>query len=125
MMHQGLAPGVEHRKEPDLGAQMTWIRRDGPQRLGDRPEEEAIDDGLVLVGDGGDRRGHREDDVEVVDGEQVRSARIDPRGAGEQTGTSGNGDCDTSCTRPVGARTGRTAPRGHRGPRSGRPRSRS
>ena len=75
MMHQGLAPGVEHRKEPDLGAQMTGIRRDGPQRLGDRPEEEAIDDGLVLVGDGGDRRGHREDDVEVVDGEQVRSAR--------------------------------------------------
>ena len=84
MMHQGLAPGVEHRKEPDLGAQMTGIRRDGPQRLGDRPEEEAIDDGLVLVGDGGDRRGHREDDVEVVDGEQVRSARIDPRGAGER-----------------------------------------
>ena len=73
MMHQGLAPGVEHRKEPDLGAQMTGIRRDGPQRLGDRPEEEAIDDGLVLVGDGGDRRGHREDDVEVVDGS--RSAR--------------------------------------------------
>ena len=84
MMHQGLAPGVEHRKEPDLGAQMTGIRRDGPQRLGARPEEEAIDDGLVLVGDGGDRRGHREDDVEVVDGEQVRSARIDPRGAGER-----------------------------------------
>ena len=81
MMHQGLPPGVEHRKEPDLSAQMAGIRRDGPQRLGDRPEEEAIDDGLVLVGDGGDRRGDREDDVEVVDGEQVRSAGVDPRGA--------------------------------------------
>ena len=81
MMHQGLPPGVEHRKEPDLSAQMAGIRRDGPQRLGDRPEEEAIDDGLVLVGDGSDRRGDREDDVEVVDGEQVRSAGVDPRGA--------------------------------------------
>ena len=75
MMHEGLPPGVEHRKEPDLGAEMAGIRRDGPQRLGNRPEEEAIDNGLVLVGNGGDRRGNREDDVEVVDGEQVRSAR--------------------------------------------------
>ena len=77
---------MEHRKEPDLGAEMARIGGNGPQRLGDRPEEQAIDDGLVLVRD---RRGHREHDMEVVDG------KAGPRGdcrstlPDRVTGTSG------------------------------------
>ena len=84
MMDQGLPPGVEDCKEADPGTKMVGISGNGPQRLGGRPEEEAIDDGLVLERDRRDRRGHGEDDVEVVHGEQVGPARLDPRGAGQR-----------------------------------------
>ena len=83
-MDQGLPPGVEDGKEADPGTKMVGISGNGPQRLGGRTEEEAIDDGLVLERDRRDCRGHREDDVEVVDGKQVGPACIDPRGAGER-----------------------------------------
>ena len=48
MMDQGLPPGVKDCKEADPGTKMVGISGNGPQRLGGRPEEEAIDDGLVL-----------------------------------------------------------------------------
>ena len=44
----------------------------------------SVDDRRVLVGDGGDLGGHGEDDVDVVDGAQVRLASVDPRRAGER-----------------------------------------
>ena len=84
MVHQRLAPGVEHGEEADLGPEMPGVGGDGPSRLGDGPKEEAIDDGFVLGGDLRDHLGHGEDDVEVLDVEQVRLARLDPRRAGER-----------------------------------------
>ena len=83
MVPQRLAPRMEHG-EADLGPEMPGISGDGPSRLGGRPKEEAIDDGLVVRGDLGDRPGQREDDVDVLDVEQVRLARLDPRRAGER-----------------------------------------
>ena len=47
------------------------------------PEEEAVDDGLVLGGDLRDGRGHSEDDVEVLGGQQVHPAAFEPLGAGQ------------------------------------------
>ena len=57
MMDQRLAPGVEDGEEADLGAEMARVGGYRPERVGDGPEEETVDDGLVLGGDLGDRRG--------------------------------------------------------------------
>ena len=83
VMDERLAPGVEDGEEADLGAEVAGVGGDGAQRLGHGPEEETVDDGLVLDGDLGDRRRHGEDDVEVLGGQQVRPAPLEPRGAGQ------------------------------------------
>ena len=56
MMKQVLAPGVQHGEEADLGAQVLGIGGDGAQGLGGGAEEQAVDERLVLIGDGGDGR---------------------------------------------------------------------
>ena len=84
MMDERLAPGVQNGEEADLGAEVAGVRGYGAERLGDGSEEETVDDGLVLGGDLGDRRGHGEDDVEVLGGQQVRPAPFEPRGAGQR-----------------------------------------
>ena len=58
MMDERLAPGVQDGEETDLGAEVAGDGGDRAERLGDGPEEEAVDDGLVLGGDLGDRGGH-------------------------------------------------------------------
>ena len=82
-MDEGLAPRVEHREEPDLRAHVAGIGGDGLQGLGDRAEQDAVDDRFVLQGDRRDGGGHGEDDVEVLAVEQVGRAGLDPRGARE------------------------------------------
>ena len=57
MMQQVLAPGVQHREEADLGAQVLGVGGDRAQRLGGGAEQHVVDDGLVLVGDRGERCG--------------------------------------------------------------------
>ena len=68
MVDERLAPGVEDGEEADLGAEVAGVSGDRAQGVGDRPEEEAVNDGLVVGGDLGDGRGHGEDDVEVLRG---------------------------------------------------------
>jgi hypothetical protein len=48
MITKSLAPGVKHRKEADLGAQVLGVSRDGAQRLSGSPEQNVVDDLLVL-----------------------------------------------------------------------------
>ena len=84
VMDERLVPGVEDGEEADLGAEMAGVGRDRAQRVGDGPEEQTVDDGLLLGGDLGDRRGHGEDDVEVLGGQQVRAAPFEPLGAGQR-----------------------------------------
>ena len=67
MMVQVLPPGVEHGNQPERGAEMLGVGGEA-QRLGCRLEQDAVDDGLVLEGDLGDRRRHGEDNVEVGHG---------------------------------------------------------
>ena len=69
MGHRG-APGVEHRDEADLDAQAFGIGRNRAHCLRGSLEQEIVDDGLVLVGDGGNPRRQREYDVEVRDVQQ-------------------------------------------------------
>ena len=83
-MDEGLAPGVEDGEETDLGAEVAGVGGNGAERLGNGPEEETVDDGLVLGGYLGDRRRDGEDDVEVLGGQQVRPAPFEPRGPGQR-----------------------------------------
>ena len=51
VMGQRRAPGVEHRGEADPGAEMLGVGRDGDERLGRGLEQQAVDGGLIRVGD--------------------------------------------------------------------------
>ena len=48
MVLQGLAPGVQHRDDADLGAEVTRVGRNGAQRRGRAAEQDVVDDALVL-----------------------------------------------------------------------------
>src|SRR6266581_3684811 len=43
-----LVPGMEHAEEADLGSEMSGIARDLPQGFGAGPEQQTVDDLLVL-----------------------------------------------------------------------------
>ena len=57
-------------READLGAEALGIGRNRAHCLRGSLEQEIVDDGLVLVGDGGNPRRQREYDVEVRDVQQ-------------------------------------------------------
>ena len=78
MMGERRAPGVEHGGEADAGAEMLGIGGDGDERLGRGLEQDAVDHGLVLVGDVGDRRRQREHDVVVRHRQQLGLALGQP-----------------------------------------------
>jgi hypothetical protein len=65
MVCHGRAPGVEYGGDADPGAQVLGIGCDGERGLGRRFEQQIVDNGFVLIGDGGDRLRQREHDVEV------------------------------------------------------------
>ena len=120
---RGSAPGVQHGGDADVGAEVLGIGGDRGQRLGRRREQQAVDLGLVLVGDGADRGRQREHDVEVGDRQQLGLARLKPRLPPPAIGTSGNGGCGRSCRRCACARSPRSARRDRRARRCGRSRS--
>ena len=43
------APGVQHRRDADAGAEMPGVGRDGEHRLRRSLEQQIVDHGLVLV----------------------------------------------------------------------------
>jgi hypothetical protein len=67
MSHQVLSPGVKDSQEADLGSEVFGIRRDRPQRLRCSPEENAVNDTLVLKRNRGKSVRHSKDDVEMLD----------------------------------------------------------
>ena len=78
VMGQRRAPGVQHGGEADAGAKVLRVGGDGDERLGRGLEQEVVDDRLVLVGDVGDRRRQREDDVIVRHRQQLGLALGEP-----------------------------------------------
>ena len=66
MEKQVLSPTVKHSEKADLGAQMLGIGSDGGQGHRRGSEENAVDEILVLVSDGGDLFGNCEDDMKIV-----------------------------------------------------------
>ena len=118
VMRQRRAPGVQHQCCADACAQVLRIGGDGQQRLGGDVEQQAVDHGLVLVGDVGDRRRQREDHVVVLHRQQIGLARSSQRRAA-LPGTSGSAGCGRSCRRCASARSPRSARHARPVPRCG------
>jgi hypothetical protein len=56
---------VQHGGEPDAGAEVLGVGRDGDEGLGGGFKQQVIDDRLVLIGDVGDRSRQGKDDMEI------------------------------------------------------------
>ena len=84
---------MEHGGDADPGAEMLGVSRDRQHRLGGGPEQQVVDDRLVLEGDVGDLGRQREDDVEIADRQQVGLALGEPWRARPRPGTSDNAGC--------------------------------
>jgi hypothetical protein len=84
MEKQVLSPTVKYGEKADLGAQMLWIGSDGGQGLGGGAEENAIDEIFVLVSNGSDLFGNREDDMKIVRLENFGCSFFDPLGTSER-----------------------------------------
>ena len=81
--HRG-SPCVEHREESDLRPQMLGISRNGAQCLAGRPEQNVVDDVLILKGNGGDWLRDSEDHMEILGVEKLGSTIIQPFGASQR-----------------------------------------
>jgi len=75
MVLEFLTPGMEHAEEADFGAEMVGIARHFEQRFGTGPEQEIIDDLLVLQGQRGEPPRKSEDDMDVGDRQEFAAAR--------------------------------------------------
>src|SRR6476660_295749 len=78
MEKQVLSPAVKYGEKAALGAQMLGIGSDGRQGRGSGSEENAVDEIFVLVSDGSDRFGNREDDMKIVRVENFVGSFLDP-----------------------------------------------
>ena len=96
MMKQVLAPGMQHGEETDLSAQVLGIGGNDAEGLGGDAEEKAVDERLVLIGNGGNGLRQREDDVKVLCVEKFGATILQPLCAGQRLAAGGNA-CRGSC----------------------------
>ena len=83
MKKQVLSPTVKDSEKADLSAQMLGIGSDGGQGLGRGSEEHAVDEIFVLVSDGSNLFGNREDDMKIVRWQNLGRSFFDPLGTCE------------------------------------------
>ena len=83
MVQQIGPPCVENGEEADLRTKMLWVGGDRPQSLGYRAEQNAVDDRLVLQGNGRQLGRQGEHHVEVLRVENLGAAVIQPLSAGQ------------------------------------------
>lgn len=81
MMKQVLAPGVQNGKETDLG---EGVGGDRPHRLRGGAEEQAVEERLVLIGNGGNGLRQCEDDVKVLGVEKLGATILQPLCTGQR-----------------------------------------
>ena len=78
VVRQRLPPGVQDRQAADPRSEPARIGGQRGHGLDGALEQDRIDGGLVLEGDGGDRRGQREHDVEIGSRQQFGLAVRQP-----------------------------------------------
>ena len=79
-MGERLAPRMQDGDGADLGAEPARIGGERGQGFGRRLEQDRVDDCLVLERHGRDRRGQREDDMEIGNGQEFGLAGGQPLG---------------------------------------------
>jgi hypothetical protein len=78
MIHEVLAPGVENTDTPYLRPEMFRVLCEFRERFGDRTEKKIGKD-LAVHGDQGiEFRGEGEDHMEILNGQEVLPAGLDP-----------------------------------------------
>ena len=89
MMFQLLVPGMEHAEEADVGTEMFRIPGDFAQRFSTGPEQQIVDDLLILQGQRGEPTRKREDNMDVARRQEFPAARLKPTvpGVGLTLGT--------------------------------------
>jgi hypothetical protein len=78
VMMEILSPGVQDGQKADAGSEVTWIGGQGEQRFRDGPEQDSVNEPLVLKSQRADRIRNREDHVEVRPIEQLGFAVLEP-----------------------------------------------
>ena len=84
MVREILAPGMQHGKEADFGAEMFRVGSDCEKRFRSSPEENAINDTFVLERNGSDRFGYGKDNVKIFGREKFRLPSLKPLGFGQR-----------------------------------------
>src|SRR6202158_1104797 len=82
MKMQVLAPGVQHGKKADGGAEVSGIGGDGEQSFGSGLKQNSVNLSRVLKRQATDLLRKSEDDVEVRNGQELRLPFGEPLGAG-------------------------------------------
>src|SRR5271167_2317034 len=77
-----LIPGVQHTEEADFGPQMSGIAGDFEKSFCTGPEQQIVNDFLVLQSQGRQLRGQSENDMHVGRGEKFAAACLQPTFAG-------------------------------------------
>jgi hypothetical protein len=94
---------MEHAEEADFGAEMAGIAGDFEQRFRTGPEQEIVDDLLVLQGQRGEPTRKGENDMDVGGGQEFAAARSQPTVAslgltlGAVSIPAGNGEISITC----------------------------
>src|SRR5262245_20275758 len=78
MVLEVLAPSVQDSGDADVGAKVLGIAGNSGERLGCGREQQCVELGLVLVGDGSERSRQREHHVEVGHWQEFSLARSHP-----------------------------------------------
>jgi len=123
---QVLSPTVKYSEKAALGAQMLGIGSDGGQGFGRGAEEEnAVDEIFVLVSDGSNLFGNREDDMKIVRRGELRMFVFRPIPHERGTDISGNAGRGSYRNRAARDYSSRSARDDRRGLQCDTPRSRS
>ncbi len=78
MIHEVLAPGMEHTDTPDFCPEMSRVVCELAEGFGDRTEKKIIQDPAVHGDQGIEFGGEGEDHMEIGNREEVFSAGFDP-----------------------------------------------
>jgi hypothetical protein len=84
MMHEVLSPRVKHGKKADLCTEVLRVSSDRAERLGRGPEEDVVNDSLVLQGNGGDAFGYSKNNMVVPNGQEFCLSFLQPFSFGKR-----------------------------------------
>ena len=76
VLEESLAPGMQNRQEADVGAQVFGIGSNLEESVGGGPKQQAVNQNLILEGEGSQNVGQSEDDMIVGDGQQFGRALL-------------------------------------------------